>query len=377
MSFVFVWSCHMFLTQGVALVICPILAGEGALGGLRGEYRRIEDKFVSLQMELKNVQISFDLTNTHGNRIAPFLVYTINNMFGLFTFFKFHWLSARPRGLYLPICQHGWLWWSTRWVASRGHYGKLRETQKGTWRIPMHFAEMTFGVMLRPKLPSHSHQEICICFGMFPFSPKPNKICFIFPNSQDRGSDSSQGEYVTPESTTFLSHEGGRSLTEAWTFIWNKNWVLGIGEMWWNIDFGSSQDKEETAQWISSPSTLSALVESCLSRVSTLKGQVLLVHHLSQYEGNLEKVWGTIKKCCSFSWGWRFFHFPQVVLDWMQELGETCYVTCYSQTSNPAIFAYSLMQAKDKLLQDGNGFSIKRFSWFLFCFCGWNYELRF
>ena len=49
-------------------MICPILAGEGVLGGLRGEYRRIEDKFISMGMELKNVQVAFDLTDTHGNR---------------------------------------------------------------------------------------------------------------------------------------------------------------------------------------------------------------------------------------------------------------------------------------------------------------------
>lgn len=52
----------------MALAVCPILAGEGVLGGLRGEYRRIEDKHVSMGMELKNVQITFDLTATHGNR---------------------------------------------------------------------------------------------------------------------------------------------------------------------------------------------------------------------------------------------------------------------------------------------------------------------
>lgn len=58
-----IWS-----NQGMALAVCPILAGEGVLGGLRGEYRRIEDKHVSMGMELKNVQITFDLTATHGNR---------------------------------------------------------------------------------------------------------------------------------------------------------------------------------------------------------------------------------------------------------------------------------------------------------------------
>ena len=44
------------------------------LGGLRGEYRRIEDKFISMGMELKNVQVAFDLTDTHGNRTLMFLM---------------------------------------------------------------------------------------------------------------------------------------------------------------------------------------------------------------------------------------------------------------------------------------------------------------
>ena len=55
-------------------MISPILAGEGVLGGLRGEYRRIEDKFISMGMELKNVQVALDLTDTHGNRTLMFLI---------------------------------------------------------------------------------------------------------------------------------------------------------------------------------------------------------------------------------------------------------------------------------------------------------------
>eukprot|EP00435_Cladocopium_sp_Y103_P042610 s1532_g11.t2 len=50
----------LMLCTGMALVVCPILAGEGVLGGLRGEYRRIEDKFISMGMELKNVQVALD-----------------------------------------------------------------------------------------------------------------------------------------------------------------------------------------------------------------------------------------------------------------------------------------------------------------------------
>ena len=50
------------------LLLPPLLAGEGVLNGLRGEYRRIEDKFLSMGMELKNCQIPFDVSKEHGNR---------------------------------------------------------------------------------------------------------------------------------------------------------------------------------------------------------------------------------------------------------------------------------------------------------------------
>lgn len=61
------------LWSGMVLVIAPILAGEGVLNGLRGEYRRVEDKYMSMGMELKSVNILFDLTSQHGNRTVTFL----------------------------------------------------------------------------------------------------------------------------------------------------------------------------------------------------------------------------------------------------------------------------------------------------------------
>jgi hypothetical protein len=52
----------------MVLVICPMLAGEAILGGLRGENRRIEDKFDQMNMEMKLVQILLDLSGQQGNR---------------------------------------------------------------------------------------------------------------------------------------------------------------------------------------------------------------------------------------------------------------------------------------------------------------------
>lgn len=63
--------------------MCPVLAGDGVLNGLRGEHRRaqnrrlvlcpdrrVEDKFLSMQLELKTVQVTFDVSSLHGNRSA-------------------------------------------------------------------------------------------------------------------------------------------------------------------------------------------------------------------------------------------------------------------------------------------------------------------
>ena len=56
----------------------------------------------------------------------------------------------------------------------------------------------------------------------------------------------------------------------------------------------ATKDKQETAQWLASPSTIRAILEACLAKVSTLKGQSCIVHHRTMYEGNLEKV-GVLK----------------------------------------------------------------------------------
>ncbi|CAJ1408389.1 unnamed protein product [Effrenium voratum] len=68
------WA-HQVLSQNpehsVIFMVAPILAGEGVLHGLRGEQRRVEDKFLSCGMELKSVQIGFETTKLHGNRTFP------------------------------------------------------------------------------------------------------------------------------------------------------------------------------------------------------------------------------------------------------------------------------------------------------------------
>ncbi|CAK8999487.1 Uncharacterized protein SCF082_LOCUS6070 [Durusdinium trenchii] len=109
-------------------------------------------------------------------------------------------------------------------------------------------------------------------------------------------------EYVTPESGVFFSHEQGRSLT----------------------------DKEDGAQWFSSPATIKSILQACLSKVSTMKNQVCILHHYSMYEGTFEKV----------------------AVDMMAELQQDCHLACYSETSSPQLFQFSVGQLKDKLLED-------------------------
>lgn len=91
----------------------------------------------------------------------------------------------------------------------------------------------------------------------------------------------------------------------------------------------TSKDKEETAQWLSSPATCRAILEACLSKVSSLKGQACLVHHMSLYDGAWE----------------------QVVCEMMTELADSCHLALFSQTDNPTVFQYAATQVKDKLVE--------------------------
>ena len=50
------------------------------------------------------------------------------------------------------------------------------------------------------------------------------------------------------------------------------------------------EDKQEGAQWFASAATIRSILEACLSRVSTLKGQALLVQHMTMYDGVFEKA---------------------------------------------------------------------------------------
>ena len=65
----------------MVLVTFPILAGDAILGGLRGENRRIEDKFVSVGMEMKPVHIFLDLSHQQGNQSLDLYITCFNLCF--------------------------------------------------------------------------------------------------------------------------------------------------------------------------------------------------------------------------------------------------------------------------------------------------------
>lgn len=50
------------------------------------------------------------------------------------------------------------------------------------------------------------------------------------------------------------------------------------------------EDRQESAQWFASPSTLTIILETLVNRMSSLKGQALVIQSPTMYEGTLEKV---------------------------------------------------------------------------------------
>ena len=110
-----------------------------------------------------------------------------------------------------------------------------------------------------------------------------------------------------------------------------------------------NEDKEETAQWLASPATCKAILESLLGKVSSLKGQACIIHNMTMYEGTWEKA----GRHCVFMFKLLCITVDQlqVVLDMMVELNDACYLASYSETTNNAIFSFATTQVKDKLLE--------------------------
>ncbi|CAK8995952.1 unnamed protein product [Durusdinium trenchii] len=135
---------------GMILAVAPLLASEGVLGGIRGEMRRIEDKFIDNMMECKSINIPFDLSSAHGNRSLP---------------------ASLP----------GWMIvLDTTLGAKQGTLYKVPRSSDRPAADTNTFAKNDWWSLHR-------------CGATLPVNP---------------------GDYVTPESGTLFTHEQGRSLTD-------------------------------------------------------------------------------------------------------------------------------------------------------------------
>ncbi len=55
----------------IAVIFPPVLASSQVNGGLRGEFRRLEDKLVTTGLEIKTVTIPLNLSTLNGNSETP------------------------------------------------------------------------------------------------------------------------------------------------------------------------------------------------------------------------------------------------------------------------------------------------------------------
>ncbi|CAK8992499.1 Uncharacterized protein SCF082_LOCUS3131, partial [Durusdinium trenchii] len=109
----------------------------------------------------------------------------------------------------------------------------------------------------------------------------------------------------------------------------NKTHYLGFTDL---TKYGrlSAIAVNEVANWRLENKLSDMQMEGCLSRVSTLKGQLLVVQHQTMYDGVFEKV----------------------LVDLMNELQQECHLAGFSETTSPAIFQYAVTGVKDKLLEE-------------------------
>ena len=117
---------------------------------------------------------------------------------------------------------------------------------------------------------------------------------------------------------------------------------------------GFMKDKEETAQWVANPATIRSILESMLSRVSSLKRGALLVHHKTCYDGIFEKAWASKsfqKQHIYLRFKYLRTTFPEVLIDMMTEFQSDMHLACYSEMESPSIYTYATTGVKEKLLQ--------------------------
>ena len=171
------------------------------------------------------------------------------------------------------------------------------------------------------------------------------------------------GDYVTPESTTFFSHEHGRSLTVTWPqelYFFVPRYPLffcvpykRLQSHKWQSNKGQGGDSTMVLESSHYPCDAGSLHEqSQLHQGADL-------HHPPQ-----KHVWwhfgkgGVSKKgkACGlyfFKNGIDMIIALKVVLDLMTEFQQDAFLACFSETVSPQIFQYATTQVKDKLLEAG------------------------
>ena len=171
------------------------------------------------------------------------------------------------------------------------------------------------------------------------------------------------GDYVTPESTTFFSHEHGRSLTATWPqelYFFVPRCPLffcvpykRLQSHKWQSNKGQGGDSTMVLESSHYPCDAGSLHEqSQLHQGADL-------HHPPQ-----KHVWwhfgkgGVSKKgkACGLYFlknGIDMIIALKVVLDLMTEFQQDAFLACFSETVSPQIFQYATTQVKDKLLEAG------------------------
>lgn len=234
--------------------------------------RRIEDKLNQLQMEAKLVQILFDtLGGNFGVAVFQLSMWKTRNS-GPKDFDKL--IRTFPRALpgWLVTlgstlgCRQG-----TLYKAPRNAERKLQDdnvwTKSDYWNLlvcqqstPLHVGHCAYSSTFFANL-----------FYNFYRIQSSWETCAI-----------ELGDYVTPESGTFFTHEQGRSLTEPWRSVWfpftvnkgpkRKQVYLFTGS---KSKQSRDKDKQECAQWVAArrqfgPSWRDVCPESALSKDRSL-----------------------------------------------------------------------------------------------------------
>lgn len=122
-------------------------------------HRRMEDKLDSLHLEMKLVQVLFDVSSTHGNRNLPYYIITTLLFVLMFEFKSWSLKFIFPAQTinsehFQPVCPHGWWCKIVPWDHAWEPYTKHHATLRGHCRIQTSLLAMIGGVCM------HANQAV-------------------------------------------------------------------------------------------------------------------------------------------------------------------------------------------------------------------------